>query len=58
MQTDDVGVFGSPLSDEYRLAGEHFGLDKAAICGLARQAIDAVFGGEEDKQWLREIMWK
>ncbi|EGX87827.1 adenosine deaminase, putative [Cordyceps militaris CM01] len=55
--TDDVGVFGSPLSNEYALAAEHFHLDRAAICSLAREAIDATFGSDDDKEWLRSVMW-
>ncbi|KOS21098.1 Adenosine deaminase-like protein [Escovopsis weberi] len=55
--TDDVGVFGSALSNEYRLVAKHFGLDREAICALARDAIEHIFGDEADKQWLREIMW-
>ncbi|GJN82431.1 hypothetical protein PLIIFM63780_005971 [Purpureocillium lilacinum] len=55
--TDDVGVFGSPLSNEYRLVAQHFDLDRGQICALARQAIDSIFGGEAEKQRLRDIMW-
>ncbi|KAG9252607.1 uncharacterized protein F5Z01DRAFT_219891 [Emericellopsis atlantica] len=55
--TDDVGVFGSELSDEYRLAAEHFGLDQKQICALARQGIEAIFGGEDEKERLRQVMW-
>ncbi|KAI6784765.1 adenosine deaminase [Emericellopsis cladophorae] len=55
--TDDVGVFGSGLSNEYRLASEHFGLDQKQICTLARQGIEAIFGGEEEKERLRQVMW-
>ncbi|KAM5353938.1 hypothetical protein ACJ41O_000588 [Fusarium nematophilum] len=55
--TDDVGVFGSPLSNEYRLVAEHFPLDREAICELARQGIEGIFGGEEEKERLRRIMW-
>jgi len=58
MQTDDVGVFGSNLSNEYALIAEHFGLNKEEICALARSAIDTIFGSKEDKQRLRELMWK
>ncbi|EWZ35770.1 hypothetical protein AU210_011791 [Fusarium oxysporum f. sp. radicis-cucumerinum] len=57
LSTDDVGVFGSPLSNEYRLVAEHFGLDRQAICELARQPIDGIFGGEREKERLRNIMW-
>ncbi|KAK4456327.1 putative adenosine deaminase protein [Podospora aff. communis PSN243] len=55
--TDDVGVFGSPLSNEYALVAEHFGLERADICALARRGIDTIFGGEEEKVRLREILW-
>lgn len=55
-QTDDVGVFGSPVSNEYRLVAEHFGLSEPEIRTLARKGIDVIFGGEEEKQRLREIM--
>ncbi|KAI1026827.1 hypothetical protein LB505_000746 [Fusarium chuoi] len=57
LSTDDVGVFGSPLSNEYRLVAEHFGLDRQAICELARQPIDGIFGGEREKERLRDITW-
>lgn len=55
-QTDDVGVFGSPLSNEYRLAAEHFGLSDDQVRELARQGIESIFGGEEEKARLRELM--
>jgi adenosine deaminase len=53
-----VGVFGSTLSNEYALIAEHFGLERREICDLARGGIDTIFGSEEDKKRLREIMWK
>ncbi|KAH8129115.1 hypothetical protein ACSS6W_008494 [Trichoderma asperelloides] len=57
LATDDVGIFGSPLSNEYRLAAKHFNLDSRQICALARESIDFIFGGEEEKERLRRIMW-
>lgn len=57
-QTDDVGVFGSPLSNEYRLAAEHFNLSRQDVCDLARQAIHGIFGGHIQKQRLETIMWQ
>ncbi|KAK7737027.1 hypothetical protein SLS53_006783 [Cytospora paraplurivora] len=54
--TDDVGVFGSPLSNEYRLVAEHFNLSESDIRTLARKGIDVIFGGAEEKQRLRAIM--
>ncbi|KAH6603602.1 adenosine deaminase [Trichoderma cornu-damae] len=55
--TDDVGIFGSPLSNEYRLVAQHFHLDARQICALARESIDHIFGGEQEKERLRQIMW-
>lgn len=55
-QTDDVGVFGSPLSQEYRLASTHFNLDRQFIHVLASESIDCIFGGEQEKERLRAIM--
>ncbi|KAM3557264.1 hypothetical protein ARSEF4850_005162 [Beauveria asiatica] len=57
LATDDVGVFGSPLSKEYEIAAQHFNLDREAICSLAREAIDSTFGSDEDKEWLQSVMW-
>ncbi|TQS32630.1 hypothetical protein Golomagni_07049, partial [Golovinomyces magnicellulatus] len=58
LSTDDVGVFGSPLSNEYKLAAEHFNLSRREVCGLSRQGIHGIFGGDEEKQRLESIMWK
>lgn len=55
-QTDDVGVFGSPLSNEYKLVAEHFGLTQPQIHALARKSIEVIFAGPEEKQRLRDIM--
>ncbi|KAK3333336.1 hypothetical protein B0T19DRAFT_123191 [Cercophora scortea] len=57
LSTDDVGVFGSPLSNEYALVAEHFKLSRADICALARKGIDVIFGGDEEKARLRAVMW-
>ncbi|KUJ22106.1 Metallo-dependent hydrolase [Mollisia scopiformis] len=58
LSTDDVGVFGSSLSNEYSLIAQHFGLGRQEICELARGAIDVIFGCEEEKERLRGLMWK
>lgn len=55
-QTDDVGVFGSPLSNEYRLVAQHFGLSESEIRTLARKGIDVIFGGDKEKKRLQQIM--
>ena len=51
-----MGVFGSPLSNEYKLVAEHFGLSETQIRALARKAIEVIFAGPEEKQRLRDIM--
>ncbi|KAF6812626.1 adenosine deaminase [Colletotrichum sojae] len=56
--TDDVGIFGSPLSNEYRLVAEHFNLSRDDICALTRRGIDSIFGGEAEKERLRRVMWR
>lgn len=53
IQTDDVGVFCSQLSNEYLLAAKHFGLDRSDLLKMCRKAIDVMFGGEEEKERLR-----
>ncbi|KAI1763076.1 Metallo-dependent hydrolase [Hypoxylon sp. FL1150] len=55
--TDDVGVFGSPLSNEWALIQQHFQLGPDEILGLARKGIDVIFGGDDEKERLREVMW-
>ncbi|KAI0142841.1 hypothetical protein GGR57DRAFT_376217 [Xylariaceae sp. FL1272] len=55
--TDDVGVFGSPVSNEWSLIKKHFGLSRAEILSLARNGIDVIFGGDEEQRRLRSIMW-
>ncbi|KAI1313771.1 Metallo-dependent hydrolase [Xylaria venustula] len=55
--TDDVGVFGSPVSNEWALIQQYFHLEKDEILGLARKGIDVIFGGDAQKARLREIMW-
>lgn len=54
-QTDDVGVFCSPLSQEYQLAAQHFELETSDIRTLCERAVDAVFAGEQEKERLRKI---
>ncbi|KAI1344323.1 hypothetical protein F5Y15DRAFT_109275 [Xylariaceae sp. FL0016] len=55
--TDDVGVFGSPVSNEWRLIQQHFQLGRDEILGLAKKGIHVIFGSEDDKRRLHEIMW-
>lgn len=55
LQTDDVGVFCSPLSDEYYLAALHFGLSRSDVRRLCEGAVEVVFGDETEKQRLRDL---
>ncbi|KAI5917935.1 hypothetical protein F4810DRAFT_704532 [Camillea tinctor] len=55
--TDDVGVFGSPLSNEWEIIQSHFHLRREEILSLARKGVEVIFGGEEEKGRLRDIMW-
>ncbi|KAK4547057.1 hypothetical protein LTR36_001278 [Oleoguttula mirabilis] len=47
LSTDDVGVFGSPLSNEYLLAAKHFDMPPAALVWLSKSAACASFGGRK-----------
>jgi adenosine deaminase len=53
-----VGVFESPLSNEYALVAQHFGLNRTQICALVRRGVDIIFGGEEEKRRLRDLLWR
>ncbi|KAI1094328.1 Metallo-dependent hydrolase [Rostrohypoxylon terebratum] len=55
--TDDVGVFGSPLSNEWRLIQEHFNLQREEILELARKGVHVIFAGDDEKTRLEGIMW-
>ncbi|KAL3491781.1 hypothetical protein BJX62DRAFT_251064 [Aspergillus germanicus] len=54
--TDDVGFFCSVVSNEYLLAAEHFQLSRADILSISHRAIDAIFGGDDEKQRLRMLL--
>ncbi len=56
VQTDDVGVFGSTLSNEYLLVAEHFDLSRRDLLDLCGRGIETIFGGEGEKQRLRELI--
>ncbi|KAF2670214.1 Metallo-dependent hydrolase [Microthyrium microscopicum] len=54
--TDDVGVFGSPLSNECFLAAKHFDLSKEDLIQLMRRSATAIFSGESEKKKLLHIL--
>ena len=37
--TDDYGIFGSPLSNEYLLAAKYYGLSRDDLIGMARNSV-------------------
>ncbi|MCJ1329712.1 hypothetical protein MMC10_006392 [Thelotrema lepadinum] len=56
LSTDDVGVFNSPLSNEYLIAAEHFNLTKLDLVKLSCQASSSIFGTPDDKGRLDRIL--
>lgn len=56
IQTDDVGVFGSPVSNEYLLAAQHFDLDGDDLIELSRSAVASIFGGDSEKARLYSLL--
>ena len=51
-QTDDVGIFRSPLSNEYMHAATAFQLNRAEIIALAENAVNMVFNDAEKSRLL------
>lgn len=56
VQTDDVGVFGSRLSNEYLLVAQAFNLNRDDLIDLCERAVEAIFGDEHQKQRLRSLV--
>lgn len=52
VQTDDVGVFRSRLSNEYLLVAQAFNLSRDDLINLCDQAVEAIFGDKHQKQRL------
>lgn len=55
-QTDDVGIFESPLSNEYWLSMEHFSLTRPDLVALSRSAVDRIFGGATQRDRLNRLL--
>jgi adenosine deaminase len=53
-----VGFFCSPVSNEYLLAAEYFGVDRAEMLGICEKSVDMIFGGEQERKRLREIIFR
>ena len=54
LSTDDVGIFGSTLSNEYFLAAQHFNLSKLDLINLAARPIATIFNNKH-KQYLYKL---
>ncbi|KAI9158991.1 subtilisin-like serine protease [Paramyrothecium foliicola] len=54
--TDDVGVFRSPVSNEYLLAAEHFNLSREELVQISRRAIDSIFSTDVEKDRMRKLV--
>lgn len=57
-QTDDVGFFCSPVSNEYLLAAANFNLDQSALLDICRKGVDSIFGGPREKERLFTLIDK
>ncbi|KAH9878005.1 hypothetical protein J1614_003222 [Plenodomus biglobosus] len=55
LSTDDVGVFCSPLSNEYHLAAQHFSLSHEEIRALCERAVDSIFSGPREQARLKDL---
>ncbi|KAF2838058.1 Metallo-dependent hydrolase [Patellaria atrata CBS 101060] len=53
--TDDVGIFESPISNEYQLAATHFHLSKVDLKKICESIVDITFANEREKFRLRSI---
>jgi len=54
--TDDVGVFGSPSSNEHHHAAQHFGLSRRDLVDLSRRAMAGSLGGPADELRMDRIL--
>ena len=56
-QTDDLGIFESPLSNEYLLASRSFpGLGRKELIELSRSAVSCMFGGDAEKARMYRLI--
>ena len=53
LNSDDPAMFGSWLSDEYRVAREVFGYDDHELADIARAGVRASFAGDDLKRRIQ-----
>jgi adenosine deaminase len=51
--TDDQGVFGITLSEEYALVARSYSLERDAVCRLAMRAFDVTFSTDAEFAAMR-----
>ena len=51
-----MGFFCSPVSNEYLLAAQHFGIDRLGLVKICQKSVDAIFGGDGEKERLRRLI--
>ena len=51
-----MGIFESPLSNEYAIAMTHFGLDKDGAVQLVRGAVECCFGDVAQKDRVHGLL--
>jgi adenosine deaminase len=54
IQTDDVGFFCSPVSNEYLLAAHHFSLSRTDLFDMIFKSAEAIFAGQYYKDRIRD----
>ncbi|CAH0391761.1 unnamed protein product [Bemisia tabaci] len=54
--TDDVVVFGSPLSNEYLLVSRYFGCSRRDLIELSRRSSQMLFSGEFERERLGKLI--
>jgi adenosine deaminase len=54
LQTDDVGFFCSPVSNEYLLAAQHFGLSRTDLFNMTFKTVDSIFASQYYKDQVRD----
>ena len=52
--TDDKGIFGKGINEEYGVLKEEFGIGEREALQVARGAIDIIFEGENVRKVLNE----
>ena len=56
INADTPAIFAAPIASEYQLARDTFGLDDAALAGLAQASVTASFADADTKTSLRRAI--